>query len=514
MPAFHAWVVGGSEAERSFLQNLPNLLPPLGALAAQGRWMAWGRVEATAMAELYSRATATVVPSHFEQFGLVAVEAMACGCPVVACAVGGLAETVIPGITGELFSVDDAASLANILSTYLRNPQKRAWQGANAYGWAQAFDCRRVYEELYRIVGGAAATPAADAANEERWRTQIVDVQRSAIEQLIDSEISTWRDVSDRSQTSIKLETADRLLFAKIIRPRPPSLTMQVGMSAGLRPPFDPAEIVARYRLLRDADFVTPLVAASDNGIVVTAWCEPSPMAANAAGLETWRQLSADFAAFGRRVADPALLANCEAALAAFANSPSPLALAAADEAAADLNPILSGGARRLQKTHPQIELWRLRYALESNSWALPPGTVQRLLSAAVLFTDGIGFIQGAVELCHGSLKPEHVLLHKGRLVTCDLDNMTFAVGALDVVHWLYSDGRLFGGVPFPDALKTLREFVPDSEGLRLALGWLVVYIAYRAVDRHLRGEIREAERYTQYLSGIYETAMGLAITP
>jgi hypothetical protein len=72
-----------------------------------------------------------VVPSTFEQFGLVAVEAMACGCPVVASRTGGFQDTIVEGLTGEFVPVDCAQSLANVLTGYLRNPQRSAWQGKN-----------------------------------------------------------------------------------------------------------------------------------------------------------------------------------------------------------------------------------------------------------------------------------------------------------------------------------------------------------------------------------------------
>ena len=61
----------------------------------------------------YSAAEAVVVPSQYESFGMVALEAMACGTPVVASQIGGLAYLVQDGVTGYTVPVDEPGELAN-----------------------------------------------------------------------------------------------------------------------------------------------------------------------------------------------------------------------------------------------------------------------------------------------------------------------------------------------------------------------------------------------------------------
>jgi glycosyltransferase involved in cell wall biosynthesis len=71
----------------------------------------------------YAAANVCVVPSHYEPFGLVAIEAMACRTPVVASQVGGLQFTVIPEITGLLVKPKDERGFAQAIDRILSNPE-------------------------------------------------------------------------------------------------------------------------------------------------------------------------------------------------------------------------------------------------------------------------------------------------------------------------------------------------------------------------------------------------------
>jgi D-inositol-3-phosphate glycosyltransferase len=72
------------------------------------------------LATLFQAANLVAVPSYSESFGLVAVEAQACGTPVVAAAVGGLPVAVRDGITGTLVSGHDVDHWADALDDLLR----------------------------------------------------------------------------------------------------------------------------------------------------------------------------------------------------------------------------------------------------------------------------------------------------------------------------------------------------------------------------------------------------------
>ena len=89
----------------------------------------------------YRAADLVCVPSYSESFGLVALEAQACGTPVVATAVGGLRTAVSDGISGSLVDGHDPKAWASVLNRLLLEPQRRivlsmgAIEHAAKFGW-------------------------------------------------------------------------------------------------------------------------------------------------------------------------------------------------------------------------------------------------------------------------------------------------------------------------------------------------------------------------------------------
>jgi D-inositol-3-phosphate glycosyltransferase len=89
----------------------------------------------------YRAADLVIVPSYSESFGLVALEAQACGTPVVATAVGGLRTAVADGISGVLVDGHNPKAWSSVISRLLQEPQRRvllsmgAIEHASHFGW-------------------------------------------------------------------------------------------------------------------------------------------------------------------------------------------------------------------------------------------------------------------------------------------------------------------------------------------------------------------------------------------
>ena len=110
----------------------------------------------------YSAADAVVVPSQYESFGLVALEAMACGKPVVASQIGGLAYLVQDGLTGFTVPVDDPAALADRLTALLRDQDLRERMGKQAGKVAQDYAWDKIANKLLPVYEDLLAVPAGN----------------------------------------------------------------------------------------------------------------------------------------------------------------------------------------------------------------------------------------------------------------------------------------------------------------------------------------------------------------
>ncbi|XCM84033.1 D-inositol-3-phosphate glycosyltransferase [Kitasatospora sp. HUAS MG31] len=109
------------------------------------------------LAEWYRAATALVMPSHSESFGLVALEAQACGTPVVAAAVGGLPVAVRDAVTGTLVHGHRPEAWAEALRPYVTDRALVARRGAAAARHAARFGWDAAAAATAEVYAGAMA---------------------------------------------------------------------------------------------------------------------------------------------------------------------------------------------------------------------------------------------------------------------------------------------------------------------------------------------------------------------
>ena len=107
------------------------------------------------LADWYRAATAVLVPSHSESFGLVALEAQACGTPVVAAAVGGLRTAVRDGFSGILVDGHDPVVWARVLSRLVASPGRLAELSRGALAHASGFGWPATADRLIDVYTGA-----------------------------------------------------------------------------------------------------------------------------------------------------------------------------------------------------------------------------------------------------------------------------------------------------------------------------------------------------------------------
>jgi D-inositol-3-phosphate glycosyltransferase len=99
----------------------------------------------------YSAADITIMPSHYESFGLVAVESMASGTPVIASDVGGLSYTVRDGETGFLVPHENHFALAEKVHALLKDPHMRQEMGEQAARHAAQYSWKNIATQVVEV---------------------------------------------------------------------------------------------------------------------------------------------------------------------------------------------------------------------------------------------------------------------------------------------------------------------------------------------------------------------------
>ncbi len=100
------------------------------------------------------------MPSHYESFGMVALEAMACGTPVIASQVGGLAFLVQDGVTGYHVPADDDDALCARLTDLLGDEALRRKLGRNASEYAKIYAWKKIVPQIVELYKNAIKTAA------------------------------------------------------------------------------------------------------------------------------------------------------------------------------------------------------------------------------------------------------------------------------------------------------------------------------------------------------------------
>jgi D-inositol-3-phosphate glycosyltransferase len=131
-----------------------------------------GKRDQDSLPYYYSAATVLVMPSHYESFGMVALEAMACGTPVVASQVGGLGFLVQDGKTGFVVPSDNPELLGQRLVELLGSPELREKMGKQAAKYARQYNWEVISKrvlEVYKSLMTSSKPPQPAATLDHRF---------------------------------------------------------------------------------------------------------------------------------------------------------------------------------------------------------------------------------------------------------------------------------------------------------------------------------------------------------
>jgi glycosyltransferase involved in cell wall biosynthesis len=144
-----AWTLAHEQLGRRAVFCIAGEGPHGERLASRMPWaLRLGFIERAKLAALYASADVCVLPSRTETCGLVALEAMASGVPVVAARAGGFAESVAHGRSGLLVKPDDVRGFAAAIADLVAQPALRRAMGAQARLAAVGRDRHAEDEEL------------------------------------------------------------------------------------------------------------------------------------------------------------------------------------------------------------------------------------------------------------------------------------------------------------------------------------------------------------------------------
>jgi D-inositol-3-phosphate glycosyltransferase len=146
-------VIGGDPSERGMLENdeMARLYALRDELGLSDLIAFLGARDQDTLQYYYSAADLLVMPSHYESFGMVALEAMACGTPVVVSDVGGLSQLVKHNQTGLRVRVNDPAAVADAILRLLSNEVLRRRMGHRAACYAEDYSWTKIVDKLIGV---------------------------------------------------------------------------------------------------------------------------------------------------------------------------------------------------------------------------------------------------------------------------------------------------------------------------------------------------------------------------
>lgn len=466
-PLFLVWVIGGSERETTQVHAEVCKRPNVHSLLENGRLTIWGRVENSALPELYSRAYVVVMPSRREEFGIVAVEAMMCSCPVIASRVGGLKDIVLDGRTGLLIEPDNPLFFADAITGYLRNPAKARNHGNEARMRAiTLFDKEHCFAQITDVLIGNIIKSCV-------WNTPEISSEQLAFVQQVVPGGKVRRNLGDGYHLVLDVLFQNKPIIIKLFAARP-SLQADVfpGLINGaeLRPPY-----VSYQRCLfhKNNPAAIPIIAEFDSlSAILCETGEPHDVTDSEV---------AELAEAVRRFGDGMFMGLEERYLDSitnFAKEASLEHLAEVDCASEAFSKQI-GGNKTFVRSHPQIELWRIQNLLNSGIWPLPEQLREsiELVVKEMLFNCLIEICRP--RLCHGDIKPGHVLKYSGSLRLCDFEHTRYVVGPFDEANWIIATSAK------KDSTETVFSrlvSIVSPEQYYSGCCWLVLEVVFRSL--------------------------------
>lgn len=525
LPIFSVWIIGGSKYDTANLERAIDAYAGVANLLRQSRLVLWRRVTSTALPELYSRSVVTVMPSRRERFGRTAIEAMACGCPVIASRVEGLPEVVIDGVTGNLIPPNRPDILASVLAGYLRNPQRREMLGRAAREWSElAFDERDEFKSHLEVYSGIESLHYKSLPSARRR----IDAARW---QRIKPEITILQDIEDEPREFIgniehlvvrsQLKGTD--VVVKVFGEMPSLQACLFESISTYNYCRRPSDRLRRALVHRNNPCALPFISECEYSAVIVQpvgnrFEDLVTHPLDVAALMRVREITDVTQVFGatRLNLATATIAKVEAdilrehlitALNCSVDAASDewirvrALISRYDTASANMNEPITGSYHIFVASHPFVELARLGYGLWCHHWPLSELEKNRLLSGlrSVLLNSCDG--PNSPSLCHGALKSAHLLEFQGKSAATRWDNSAFVFGDIDMAIYVFNVTCMNSSDATPErAFDAIRTMQSTASEFSWCIAWLLAHAATNLLWDQCCGRSTQADKISKFL--------------
>lgn len=487
-PHFIVWIIGGDDDELPHLHSLIAARPRLMHEVTEGRFIIWGKVKRDALPEFYRRSSLVVMPSIREPFGLVAIEAMACGTPVIGTRQGGLDDTILSGLTGAKVEVDQPDSLAGAILLYLRGPSLCKTRGQLARRWASvAFSKKNAYGKMSELYTSKAIPDLVTVKWDlvSQFHEEEIISRLSSVENLIGRAITSWQVVAARHHIVAKIQTVDGVFALKVFRDRP-SLTAAM-FSVGQGFPARTAQDFVDNAIYHTGNPCIPPLIATDrkSGLAIHAWIDMAPFQSSSVHL---RAVARDFTEHGKRVGicEPQLESYLSA-LNVFLVHRDEICLGKLDCASAELNRACQHVNFGIRTSHPVAELTRIVLCLDKKGWPIPADVSDRIRMVVNMLLAKWIPLDELPKLQHGDLKARHLMSASSGLLVIDTEHSLFAIGELDL--GTYAAGEVMSGVSMFNVVREIDKTTESKAATISALQWMAYYLVHGYLSRVHHGK-------------------------
>lgn len=510
IPTLKLWFVGGDKEDTTQLKHLIESISHLDEMHAKGLVEIWGHLSPEGLSEIYSRSFLTIVPSYFEQFGMVAPEAMACGCPVIAAETGGLKDSIIPCVTGKFFAPEDSLQLAAIIVGYLRNPHIAYFEGGHAAFWAKTkFSLPKIYDPLHKAICGQ-FKPYQNTSPQHEYQGLFIEYLKPLIENELGIKLKLALNVSGNSHFSYKIEINNNYYHLKFFNDRPSFNSSFLTI---------PEEFICSSRKTSNINKCVKLSESklspnimhvlNELGVIISEWHTP-PNSTEPIHFSGILLFIEKLQRFGDYLLSDEDINQHNVKLAQLIHHPSEENIGDYYRAALKINSILEGNHPTYIEAHPQVCLLNLRNSLKKRLFPLPTKIEEQMTMSIELILNSFTIIPAVPKLSHGDIKEEHFITSGEELLVCDWETAGYRCGPYDIAIWLFKNkmGSTYGSVM--EAIEHIEDRVNDQEDKILLVCWLYALACTEYLTRYLRGQTYDWTSIRTIFISIHEAVMVL----